>query len=206
VISQFFAQCARGEFFLGAPDLVEAHLLGEEVRRDHNQTADAVILHTPRIDRGNRSAVAMAEQNAALKANRREYPRQNRERFLLHEVDASRQLCRARLAITGARIDEDAGAGRRRKLIWKRAPQAGGAEPFMQHRDGRCCLRPRSDHPIFQAERRQIEEALIGEAHDFSSLALPACGPSKSFTVRKSSAKLCSIDTPDVSISACARA
>ena len=46
--------------------LREPHFLGEEVRRHQHQPADPMILDTAGIDRRDRGAVAVAEQNAAL--------------------------------------------------------------------------------------------------------------------------------------------
>ena len=108
-----------GESLAGADDLGEAHVLGEEMRRDQHEAAHAVILHAARIDRRDRGAVAVAEQKAALKTDRVEHARQHIAGFLVHEARRARQLARARLAVAGARIDEHAGAGRRRDLVRK---------------------------------------------------------------------------------------
>ena len=56
----------------GAADFGEAHRLGKKMRRKQYEAADAVILNAAGIDRRDRSAVAVAEQQSALEADRRE--------------------------------------------------------------------------------------------------------------------------------------
>ena len=97
------------------------------MRRDHRQCAHAVILDTTGIDRRNRGAVGMAEQNTATKADGGEQFRQHLERLDMHVVERARQRHARGRAIAGARIDEHAGAGGRLQLVGKIAPQPGRA-------------------------------------------------------------------------------
>ena len=139
----------------------------------------------------------MAEQEAALKTDRVEHARQHRAGFLVHERDRARQRPGFRLAVAGARIDEDAGAGRRGDRVRKTSPQADGAEALVQHDDGRRGVGARADHAVFEPQRIEVEKAFVGKRHDLPS--------SKAVTVCNSLAKLCSIASPEVSISASAR-
>ena len=86
------------------------------MRRDQDEPAHAMILHAAGIDRRDRRAVAVAEQEAAAKADGVEHARQHLAGFLVHEFGRARHRARRRAAVTGARIDEHAGAGRRGEL------------------------------------------------------------------------------------------
>ena len=204
--AQSTSACQRLSFSRSVPasnarvrafDLGDAHVLDEEMRRDEHQPAHAMILHGTGVDRRDRGAVAVAEQKAALKADRVEHARQHRAGFLVHERDRARHRTWARRAVTGARIDEDAGAGRLSDGVRKTSPQADGAETFVQHDDGRRRIGPRADHAVFEPQRLEVEKTFVGERHDLPS--------SRAVTVCKSLAKLCSIASPEVSISASAR-
>src|SRR5215204_632599 len=105
----------------------------------------------------------MAEQKSALEAEGTQHTRQHIARFVMHEGERPRQLDRRRLSVARARIDEDAGAGRRGELVGKIAPQCDAAETFVQHDDGRRCVRPRPDHAVFQPHVVKFEETLVGE-------------------------------------------
>ena len=93
--------------------------------------------------------------------------------------------------------EKHVGAGRFGDGVGKTSPQADGAKTFVQHDDGRRGVRARADHAVFEPQRIEIEKAFVGERHDLPS--------SRAVTVCKSLAKLCSIASPDVSISASAR-
>ena len=84
---------------------------------------------------------------------------QHIERLDVHVVERARQLRRRRRAITAARIGEDAGAGGGLQLVRKIAPQAGGAEAFVQHHDGRRVLGRGTDHAVFEIGGADGEEA-----------------------------------------------
>ena len=88
-----------------------------------DEAAYAMILMRAGIDRRDRGAVGMAEQQTAAKADRVEQFRQHVERLALHVVERARQFHRRRMAIAGARIGEHAGAGRGLKFFGKVAPQ-----------------------------------------------------------------------------------
>src|SRR5450631_3958120 len=89
-----------------------AGILGEEMRRDQREAADAVILMAAGVDRRDGSAVAVAYQQPALEADLIEQARQHVARLVVHVSQWARQRHRARFAIAGARIDEYPGAGR----------------------------------------------------------------------------------------------
>ena len=110
----------------------------------------AMIAGRPGIDRRDRGTIGMAEQHAALKADGVEQSGQDVERLAVHIIERARQDDRRRGAIAGARIDEDAAAGRGGELFRKIAPQRGRPEAFMQHDDGRRVRRCRTDHAVFE--------------------------------------------------------
>ena len=101
----------------------------------------------------------MAEQKAAAKADLVEQFRQHVERLDMHVVERARQFRRRRMAVTGARIGEHAGAGRGLKFFGKVAPQSGRSEAFMQHHDDRRILGRRADHAVFEMGGADGEEA-----------------------------------------------
>ena len=74
-----------------ARDLGDAHVFGEEMRRNQNEPAHAMVLHRAGIDRRDRSAVAVAEQQPAPEADRVEQPRQHVVRLVVHEGERTRQ-------------------------------------------------------------------------------------------------------------------
>jgi len=66
----FVAQIGRSIGLARPRDLGESHVLGEEVGRDQHQAAHPVVLDRARIDRGDRSAVAVTDEEAAAKGDR----------------------------------------------------------------------------------------------------------------------------------------
>src|SRR5271169_6900503 len=84
------------------------HLFDEEMRLDENEAANAMILVAPRVDRRNRPSVAVAEQDAARKTDRVEYPRQHVDRFAMQVIQRPRQWRRRRASIARSRECEDA--------------------------------------------------------------------------------------------------
>ena len=158
-----------------------------------------MILRAAGVNRGDRCAVAVAEQEPALKADGVEHMRQH-ARLVVHEAHGARQQAGARAAIAGARIDKHADACRGGELRWKIAPQPDAAEPFVQHHDGRRFVRPRADHAVFEPRRADVEEACVGKPHGYSLVS------SHGATMRKSFEKLCSTVSSEVSSCAPARA
>src|ERR1700687_1791030 len=71
------------------------------MRRDHRHPADAVILNAAGVDRRNRRAVGMPEQEATAKADFVEQLWQNVERLDVHVVERTRQLDPGRAAPAG---------------------------------------------------------------------------------------------------------
>jgi hypothetical protein len=135
------------------------NIFHDEMRRDHHDTLHAMVLHAAGIDRGDRSAVGMAEQETAAETYGVEQRRQNFERFDMHIVERTRQRHRTRRAIARARIDENAAAGRGLKPIRKIAPQRGRPQTFMQHDDRGRIRRRRTDHAVFEIGRADVEGA-----------------------------------------------
>jgi len=81
------------------------------MRHDHRDALDAMILMAAGIDRRDRSAVGMPEQQPAAKADRIEQLRQHIERLGVHVIDGTRQFHRRRGAVARAGIKENSGAG-----------------------------------------------------------------------------------------------
>ncbi len=106
------AQIARLERLPRLGDRGEARRLGEEVRRDQDQAAHAHVLDMAEIERGDRRAVAMAEQNAFLKADRVQHVRQHVGGLPRHVVERARQFGGIGPAVAGAREGEHAPARR----------------------------------------------------------------------------------------------
>src|SRR5580704_14991929 len=67
---EFFTQNTGGEFVAGAADRGKTRRLGEEMRGHEHKAAHPMILDAASVDRGDRGAVAVAEQNTALEADR----------------------------------------------------------------------------------------------------------------------------------------
>jgi hypothetical protein len=120
------------------------------MRRDHRNRAHAVVLNAAGVDRGDRGAVGMPEQQTAAKADPVEHFRQDIERFDRHVIERTRQCHRRRSAIAGARIHEHAGTRGGLKFFGKIAPQPGRSEALVQHDDGRRVFRRRTDHAVFE--------------------------------------------------------
>ena len=80
----------------------------------------------------------MADEQAALEADPVEQFRQHLAGLALHVIERPRQRHRARGAIAGARIGKYGGAGGLLKLVGEIAPQADGAEAFMQQHNAWC--------------------------------------------------------------------
>src|SRR5713101_253093 len=127
--------------------------------RDHRHAAYAVILNTAGIDRRDRSAVGMPEQEAAAKADFVQQFWQNLERLDMHVVERPRQLDRRRGAIARARIDEHTGPHRGLKPVRKISPLPNRAKTFVQHDDGRRLVRCGTDHAVFEFGSADAEKA-----------------------------------------------
>ena len=126
---------------------------------------EARIGKAPRIDRRDRGAVAVAEQDAAAKADGVEHARQHLARLLVHEGDAARHRRGARAPVAGAGVDEHAEAGRLRDPVGKIAPQPDRAEPFVKEHDGRRRIGRRPDHAVFETGLPDFEKALSVQFH-----------------------------------------
>src|SRR5262245_7168261 len=77
--------------FLRLDDRGYAWIFREEMRSDQYKSANPVILMTARIDGGDRSAVAMAYQKAALESDRIEQARQRLGRLVVQIGKRPRQ-------------------------------------------------------------------------------------------------------------------
>ena len=196
---ELVAQRPRLESGAGPRDLGDAHVFGKEVRRHQHEPAHAVILDAAGIDRGDRGAVAVADEKPAAEAYRVEHAGKHVQRLLVHERERPRQTCRRGVAVTGARVGKNPGAGCCRELLREAAPPGDAAEALVQQNQRRRRIRTRTDHAVFEPHPAKREEPLIGERH------CPA--PAVQFAaMRASFAKLCSTVSPEVSSSACARA
>ena len=75
------------------------HVLNEKMRLDQHEAADAMVLNAARVNRRDRSAVAVAKQDAALETDRVEYFRQHVDCFAMQIIQRPRQWRRRRAAI-----------------------------------------------------------------------------------------------------------
>jgi len=103
--------------------------------------------------------------------------RQHVERLDLHIVERARQLDRARCTITGARIDEHAGAGRALQLLGEVAPQRGRTQSLMQHDDGRRLVGRWADHAVFELGHADAQKACGRKGHAFFPLVMAGPDP-----------------------------
>src|SRR5262249_4715221 len=103
------------------------------------------------------------------------------------------------MAIAGARIDENTGAGRYGEFLRETAPAGDTAEPLVQQHEGRRRIWARADHAVFEPHLAELDKSRVREGH---------CAPLRVqlATMPASFAKLCSTVSPEVSSSACARA
>ena len=76
------------------PDRIDRHILDDEMRRHQHQPAHAMVLHAAAVDRGDRGAVAVADQQSLTEADRVEQARQNLLRLDMHEIERAGQLAR----------------------------------------------------------------------------------------------------------------
>src|SRR4051812_619689 len=150
-------------------------VLDDEMRRDQHEAVQAMILMRAGIDRRDRGAVGMAEQQAAPEADRVEDLRQHVQGLALHVVERARQRDRARLAIACTRIGKDAGGGCLLQLFREVTPEADGAEAFVQHDDGGCIGGLRRQPFVFEAGVADAEEAGGSESHFFVRPSPSSC-------------------------------
>ena len=129
------------------PDRIDRHVLDDEMRRHQHEAAHAMVLHAAAIDRRDRGAVAVADQQALPEADGIEQARQDLARLDMHEVEPARQLRRARLAVADARPGEHAACRSRPKAFpgnrptcrRSRAPRAAGSASALHAGAARPC-------------------------------------------------------------------
>src|SRR6187431_392822 len=159
------AQIACFVGFPGFDDRGDTWILGEEMRRNQHEAADPVILMAAGVDRCNRGAVAVADQQPAPEADGIEQLRQALARLVMHIRERARQADRTRFPVARARIDERAGTRRGRKFLGKIVPQADTAQPFVQQHEGWRLVRLRPDKAVFDAMPVNIEKPSFSKCH-----------------------------------------
>jgi hypothetical protein len=109
-----------------------------------------VVLDAAGINRGDRRAIAVADEKSTAEAYRVEHARKHVQRLLVHERQRARQACRRGVAVAGARVGKNAGAGCCRQLLREGAPTGDAAEALVQQNKGRRDIRTRTDHAVFE--------------------------------------------------------
>jgi hypothetical protein len=137
------------------------------VGRHQDEALDAAVEALTGVDRCNRGAVAVTEQDSAPKPDRLERRGQAEPRLALHVIEPAGKIDRIGPAVARARIGERAPARRSGQPRRKVAPQRDAAEPLVQHDDCRRLFRRR-------AIGDRLKPLAIGE--DFTA---DACDPSK---------------------------
>src|SRR5258706_184376 len=111
-------------------DALDADVLDEHVRRHHHQPLDAVIRR--RVDKRDRTAVGMPDQNRVADAEPLEQLWQDLERFDVHVIDRARPAQHLGLTVAVARVDHRGAAGCRSRLPREIAPHRDRAQAFVE--------------------------------------------------------------------------
>src|ERR1700744_5343664 len=107
------------------------------MRRHQNEATNSVVLKIAEIKRGDRGAVAMAEEDAALEANGLDDGGKNVDSFARHIVERSRQFDRIGSAIAAATVGKDAEAGRFGQFLGEAPPKRHRPQTFVKKHDRR---------------------------------------------------------------------
>src|ERR1700747_2145969 len=106
-------------------DRGDRDVLDYEMRGDQREAVEPVVRNAAGVDRSDRGAVGMAEQEPVPKADLIEQFWRYFQSLAMHIVERPRQLHRRGRAIARARIDEHAGAGRSLQRLRKISPLRG---------------------------------------------------------------------------------
>src|SRR5712675_1802162 len=121
-------------------DALDADVLDEDVRRHNHQPPDAPAHR--RVDKRDRTAVGMPDENRLADAEPLEQLRQDLERLDMHVVDRARPAQHFGLTVAVARVDHRGAAGRRSRLPREIAPHRDRAQAFMEKdQSGRVSIR-----------------------------------------------------------------
>ena len=161
------------------------------MRRDQRQPAHAMILIAAGIDRRDRGAVGMAEQDAAAEADRVEQLRQHIERLDMHVVERARQLAPASTRHS-PRANRRTRRRRSRPAAFRESRPTAPTEPrpscsmTMVGAASGCG----TDHAVFEIGGADAEEAGGGE-RSCRCIVTPSCpGMIPSDPVSKRSSKM----------------
>ena len=181
----------------------EADFLGEEMRRDQHEAAHAMILHAAGIYRRDRGAVAVAEQEAALKSDGVEHARQHVAASSLRN-DVVRGSCPA---ATGRSRRANRRTRRRRSPPRSRRETSPTGRPSPGPSCSITMVGAASGRgPIMRYSSRSGARSRKPESASITASCFLGDVRATARRRRNSLAKLCSTVSPDVSTSASARA
>ncbi len=132
---------AQVAFLIGLfdlPDGSDVEVFHEEMRGDHHQAEQALVLRGAGVDRGDGAAVGMADQDRLADAGGVQHAGEHLLGFLVHVGHRAGQGGRVRLAVAEPGVCEHAAAGGLGQALRDVAPQADAAQAFVQqHQRGR---------------------------------------------------------------------
>src|SRR5260221_3606745 len=111
-------------------DALDADVLDEHVRRHHHQPFDAVIHR--RVDKRDRTAVGMPDEDRVADAEALEQLRQDLQRFDMHVIDRALPAQHLGLTVAVARVDHRGAAGCGSRLPREIAPHRDRAQALVE--------------------------------------------------------------------------
>ena len=151
VARHLLAQVAVDVDLARSPDLIDANLLDEHVRRDRHDRGNRVMGGVDQRDRG---AVAVADEHRAFYADGCEEVGEHLERLLVHERRGPRRWRPVRLPVPVSRERHRAPAGSRCEPLGKVPPQPDRPEPLVQEHEGRLIAIARDIEKLELASRK----------------------------------------------------
>ena len=130
------AQIAGLVRLLGRCDRADRNIFHEKMRRDQHETARAKVLAAAGVNGGDRSAVAVADENRLAHARLVEHRGQDFAGLPVHIGEGPRQRDRIGLAVARSRIGQHPVAGALGKRLRELLPHRDRAEPLVQQHQG----------------------------------------------------------------------
>ena len=134
VATQFLAKVSRFEFFFGFCNAGDTEVLHEDVRSQQNEAADVLLclLRGSGVDDGDRSPVAVADQDRVADLELCEKIGKNLKGFFVHIGDGARLSEEIGITRTVAGVDGDRRSSGTGDFAGKLLPVRDGAEPLVE--------------------------------------------------------------------------